>query len=177
MLLNEGDRKLGVLERIPALALTFLIWTFFSYWLHRISHINSKYNPFFRLHMKHHTKVYPSKNFSIIPKWYNFLFFFGTIKETLDIWVIFELPLFVISYFSPSNGIPLLVFHYFYEIFLSDEILDHNVNIKGKITKIFAIGEFHLNHHHKVNKNFGFFVCLWDYVFGTAEINNHSKSH
>ena len=81
------------------------------------------------------------------------------------------LPAFLIYYFiSQYYGLIILIFHYFYEIIATDAILEHNPYISSKyITRFFAIGQFHLQHHRNTQKNFSFIFTFWDYVFGTYQ--------
>ena len=68
-----------------------------------------------------------------------------------------------IIYYDSNCGYPIFIFHYIYEL------LEHNTSLSGKITKYFAVGQFHLEHHRKANTNFGFTITLWDHLFGTYE--------
>ena len=143
----------------------FLLWTLTGYLAHRIAHLQFNYNLFRYFHLAHHTEVYPKS--SNIPSWFNFLWVWEKWRMTGDAMMTETIPALLITYYLPRYGLPILVFHYFYEIFLSDGILDHNENIKGPITKVFAIGEYHLKHHKRINGNYGIYITLWDYVFGT----------
>ena len=68
----------------------------------------------------------------------------------------------------PKAGRPLLAFHYIYEVFLSENQLDHNPKITGRVTRWFAWGDFHLQHHVHPKQNIGLMITLWDRLFGTA---------
>ena len=87
----------------------------------------------------------------------------------MDVYLAFTLPLMILTIFDPIPGVILLVFHYFYELFLSRNVLDHNPKITGKITRFMSIGSFHLKHHSNVRCNFSFFITFWDYLFRTDE--------
>jgi sterol desaturase/sphingolipid hydroxylase (fatty acid hydroxylase superfamily) len=83
--------------------------------------------------------------------------------------MVFTFPVLVLCYFFPSYAWPVLLFHYIYEVFLSGLALDHNILIKGKITRFFAWGDYHLYHHVDLHKNYGLVLTLWDHVFGSAK--------
>jgi hypothetical protein len=52
------------------------------------------------------------------------------LHETLEIVVGETLPAVVIWWVDPVCGVPLLVFHYCYEILATDALLEHNPNIR-----------------------------------------------
>lgn len=63
------------------LPLWFLFWTFCEYWMHRLMHVNSRYNPFRTVHQLHHQismEVVTDPKFAW-PKLSYFFFFFGRI--------------------------------------------------------------------------------------------------
>lgn len=152
---------------ILKLFLYFILWTLYSYTIHRIAHIPSKKNPLYKVHHVHHRVKYdPAKS---LPELSNYFFWFGSWYASLDVWITFTLPLVILVIIDPVPGIVLLVIHYLYEVFLSGNVIDHNPNIKGKITRIFAVGEYHLHHHKVYRKNYAFFITLWDHVFGTKQ--------
>lgn len=151
---------------VVKLVIYFLIWTFYSYFIHRIAHIPSKKNPLYKIHFVHHRIQYDG---SYWPSWYNFFFWFGSWPASIDVWITFTLPIVLLIFIDPIPGSILLVFHYFYEVFLAGNVLDHNPAIKGRIVRVFAIGQYHVNHHKLYVRNFSFYITFWDYLFGTKE--------
>jgi len=149
------------------LVAAFLIWTFAIYWLHRLAHVRAKWNPLYPIHQAHHRQKYDGTETDIKPG--HFIFMFGDIKVTWDVLLTQTLPLLIITCFLPQQGLVLLAFHYIYEVFLSEGILDHNPRLVGNITRYFAWGRFHLTHHHQPVKNYSLMITLWDYIFGTAK--------
>jgi sterol desaturase/sphingolipid hydroxylase (fatty acid hydroxylase superfamily) len=148
----------------------FALWTLAIYLLHRLSHWRHRVNPLFRLHRAHHTKPYLRELKT--PGWppaAQYLFWFGDWRASLDVFVNMTVPLLIIVWFAPAYGLPLLAFHYVYEVFLSEDVLDHNPRIRGLVTQVFAWGEFHLHHHVAPRHNYGLLVTFWDHVFGTAQ--------
>ncbi|MCV9888129.1 sterol desaturase family protein [Metabacillus halosaccharovorans] len=147
------------------LVIYFLIWSLYSYVIHRIAHIPSKKNPLLKIHLVHHRVKYDD---SFLPEWPNFFFWFGSWRASLDVWITLTFPVVIIAIIDPVPGVILLVFHYFYEVFLAGNVVDHNPNIKGRITRYFAIGQYHVRHHEVYRANYGFFITLWDRLFGTV---------
>ena len=146
-----------------------LLWTFIIYWMHRLAHIHHPRNPLWQLHRAHHAIGYlsaPSQ--STWPRFGQFLLWLGSWRASLDVIVSMTIPAIVIAIIIPRYGVPLLIFHYFYELFCSEYALDHNPNIQGGITRVFAWGDFHLLHHMTPRNNFCLIITLWDRVFRTA---------
>ena len=84
------------------------------------------------------------------------------LHETLEIIVGETLPALLIWWFDPQCGVPLLIFHYVYEILATDALLEHNPDIRAPIwVRNFAVGQFHLEHHRRPTTNFGFTITLW----------------
>lgn len=136
------------------------------YWMHRLAH-SKKIKFLYDVHRAHHAINYFKK-----PEKFDFrgfLFYFGSWKASLDVIITMTLPLIFIVMIVGGNSWYLLIFHYFYEAIFSEYILDHNRNLKGFITKIFAWGDFHLTHHRSSKHNYSLLVCLWDYIFKTAK--------
>ncbi|MDN4524093.1 sterol desaturase family protein [Fictibacillus fluitans] len=150
---------------LAKLLIYFLIWSLYSYLIHRIAHIPSKKNPLLKIHLVHHRVEYDS---SFLPSWPNFFFWFGSWRASIDVWVTLTLPLVVIAILDPVPGLILLGFHYFYEVFFASNVIDHNPHIKGRVTKLLAIGQYHVKHHEVYRSNYGFFITLWDHLFGTV---------
>ena len=146
-----------------------LAWTFIAYWLHRVSHISNPKNPLWKIHCAHHRIPYLSEpTGSKVPKIGQFFLWLGSWRTSLDVIIVLTLPALVFAITLPRYGIPLLIFHYLYEVFLSEYALDHNPRIKGALTRYFAWGDFHLYHHIAPKNNFGLMITLWDRVFNTS---------
>ena len=156
----------------------YFMWLLWAYWIHRLSHIKSKKNPLYKIHLEHHKIKYGHSievklNFS---NWRYLFLWFGNLKSSLDVWITLTFPVLALSIIEPKFGIPLLIYNYIYEVFFSEEILDHNPNISGYITNFFACGQYHLEHHRYPNSNYSLYITLWDYVFSTVYIkNNHNN--
>ncbi len=157
-----------IIEYMIGIAGCFLLWTFCIYWLHRLSHIHHKRNPLWKIHQAHHRIKYFQLRPYEPPSLGSYFFWLGDFKTSFDVFLVMTVPLLIISYFFPQYGIGLLIFHYFYEVFGSEAVLDHNPRIEGKITHYFAWGSYHLYHHVDLKKNYGLMTTFWDHVFGTA---------
>jgi sterol desaturase/sphingolipid hydroxylase (fatty acid hydroxylase superfamily) len=146
----------------------FLLWTLWSYAIHALAHskLRRRFNLVKLVHVKHHAYDYGASKW---PPWHDYLFWFGDWRSSMDIYIMFTIPLIVLTIFDPAYGGILLGFHYFYELFLARNVLDHNPDITGPITKVLAIGNYHLGHHREVHCNFSFFFTFWDHVFGTTQ--------
>lgn len=142
-----------------------LAWTGISYAIHRLAHVAGVWNQLHRIHRAHHHPNYLKRDLKF--RWYNLLFCFETIPETLDVWITLTLPAFALSAMDPEHGIILLCFHYIYEILLSDNRFDHNPAIGGQIIRWLACGQYHLEHHRDPSRNFGLLITFWDFVFRT----------
>jgi sterol desaturase/sphingolipid hydroxylase (fatty acid hydroxylase superfamily) len=148
------------------LAAAFLVWTLWSYAVHVAAHSRlAAFRPLRRVHRAHHAVRYGPNRW---PTWPTYLLWFGSWRATLDVLITFTAPLIGLSLVAPRIGVPLLVFHYIYEVFLAGSVLDHNPVITGPITQVVAIGAFHMRHHASPSCNFGFYVTAWDRLFRTA---------
>ena len=156
-----------MIEFISGMIGTFLLWTFYIYWVHRIAHIKHRYNIFYTIHAAHHRIPYFAKERVLKPSVGQYFFWLGEWKTSLDIIIVMTFPLLVITYFWPQYGVWWLIFHYLYEVFCSEDLLDHNTRLNGPLTRIFAWGNTHLYHHVYVKKNYALITNFWDYVFGT----------
>lgn len=154
--------------KVLAILGLFLLWTFLVYWMHRAAHVRSKYNFLYKLHLSHHRINYLKEENRAF-KWPQLFFYFGSFSASLDVLIMLTLPAFMTFAVFPQYGIYILAFHYIYEVFLSEGTLDHNPKIKGKVTRFFAWGEYHLSHHEKWNCNYGLTITFWDLVFGTKQ--------
>ena len=150
----------------------FLLWTLYSYGIHYVAHMRFRGNFLRAIHVRHHRYEYSGRKWPPIG---DYFFWFGSWKGTLDVWITFTLPLIVLLFFEPEVAAVLLVFHYVYEVFLSRDVLDHNPNIKGWITRFIPIGEYHLKHHKDFRCNLSFFITLWDYLFGMTDVHLQEK--
>lgn len=144
----------------------FFLWTMLVYLMHRVAHIKRRYNPFHWIHMAHHRINYWKPENRVF-RWYYFLFFFGSIQATIDVVLILTIPAVTVCLIYPATGVYILVFHYIYEVFFSEGVLDHNPRIKGTVTRFFAWGDYHLWHHKNWKYNYGLMITLWDSIFGT----------
>ena len=117
------------------------------------------------MHREHHKNIYEGKrNF---PDIYSFFFWFGSWKKTLDVLIMFTFPALLYSFLLGGSAYWLIIFHYLYEVFFADELLELNKQIKGKITKYFAIGDYHMDHHRRMVGNYSSIFVFWDFIFGT----------
>lgn len=144
----------------------FLLWTLIVYWMHRLAHIRIWYNFLYYFHLAHH-KINYFRQSNLKFKWYYLFFYFGSLRASLDVICMLTIPAFIVYFIYPKIGIYILIFHYIYEVFFSEGLLDHNSNITGTSTKLFAWGKYHLVHHKKWNYNFSLMITLWDWVFKT----------
>ncbi len=145
----------------------FLLWGLWAYAMHALAHSRWRRFNFIRyFHLKHHQYEYGA---SMWPPWHDYLFWFGNWRSSMDVYLTFTLPLVVLTFHDPLCGGVLLGFHYIYEVFLSRNVLDHNPNIRGFVTRFIPIGEYHMLHHRNVRCNYSFYLTIWDHVFGTHE--------
>jgi len=144
----------------------FLLWTLMVYWMHRLARIKSQYNFLYKLHLAHH-KINYQKEANLKFRWYYLFFYFGSIRASLDVFFMLTIPAFLIYLIDSRVGIFILIFHYLYEVFLSEGLLDHNPKITGRITHFFSWGKYHLTHHKKWGYNFSLMITIWDWVFRT----------
>ena len=154
---------------IIKLVVCFLLWTLYSYLIHVFAHLNFRFNFIRRIHMEHHRNNYGDSKW---PPFHDYFFWFGSLNSSLDVWITFTLPLILLTFIDFEVGAALLVFHYFYEVFLSRNVLDHNPNITGKVTNYIPIGIYHLKHHRNYRCNYSFYITLWDHVFRTTAKNS-----
>jgi sterol desaturase/sphingolipid hydroxylase (fatty acid hydroxylase superfamily) len=155
-----------VLGWLLQLLLGLLAWLALAYGIHRLAHWPAPGNRLYRWHRAHHAQAYLAASRRLC--WHHLLLCFGSVSETLDIWITLTLPLLLIAWLLPQQGAVLLLFHYLYEILFSDQRLDHNPSIHGPLTRVFAWGQYHLRHHADPRRNFGLILTLWDHVFATA---------
>lgn len=160
-----------VILKITIILSLFLLWTLLVYLMHRLAHVRHTFNFLYKIHIYHHKIDYFKKENRRF-KWYYMLFYFGGVYETLDVLFILTMPLLFIYILLPNLTIYLVIFHYLYEVFLSEGMLDHNPNVNGKITTVFSWGSYHLIHHKTWKYNYSLMITIWDRVFKTTkEIN------
>jgi len=153
--------------------LWFMFWTLWEYSFHRTCHTPRVFgfkNPLWDLHRFHHSvslaELTHKKN--RWPKLHYLLFFFENLQESMEIYLGETIPALIVFFVDPQCGVPLLIFHYIYEIVATDALLEHNPDITNEeIVSTFAVGQFHLEHHRNPLVNFSFTITLWDHVFGT----------
>lgn len=148
--------------------LVILLWTLLYYILHRVAHIRHKHNWLHKLHIIHHRTDYRNGGSHFKPQF--LLFYFGDVRGTLDTLCMMTLPLIVITFVFPQQGLWVLLWHYINEVFLAERILEHNPRLFGRLTRVFAWGTFHLKHHKNPKTNFGLLITLWDNLFSTASV-------
>ena len=157
-------------------AIWFLVWTFCEYATHRwLFHSNHKWNPFFKIHQFHHSLSLESlcAKENRYPKPLYFVWFFDNVYETLEILIGETIWALLIYWVDPEVGLPLLCFHYVYELLATDSLLEHNAELEAPLG--LAVGKFHLEHHRVPTSNFGFTIDLWDRVFGTYRASTGKK--
>lgn len=147
----------------------FLVWSLCAYALHRAGHVAHRSNVLFRIHMAHHRTAYPGhiRPRDCLPAPANFLLWFGSLQASADVWITLVLPALVLTALQPMEGKYLLLLVYLYEVFCSELLLDHNPALCGPLTRLFAWGDYHLQHHHHAKTNYGLYITLWDTVFWT----------
>lgn len=154
-----------VLGWLLQLLLGLVAWLGLAYGIHRLAHWSRPWNRLHLWHRAHHAPSYLEEPRRF--RWHHALLCFGSVPETLDIWVTLTLPLLLVALLLPQQGALLLLFHYVYEILFSDQRLDHNPRIRGPLTRVFAWGQYHLHHHADPRRNFGLILTVWDHVFAT----------
>jgi sterol desaturase/sphingolipid hydroxylase (fatty acid hydroxylase superfamily) len=158
----------AIIGNILLFILLFMIWTLLVYIVHRLAHIRHRFNFLYHLHLYHHKINYLSAENRQF-RWYYILFYFGGVYETLDVVCMLTIPALIVYSIFPVLGVYLLLLHYAYEVFLSEGTLDHNPEIRGKVTKVFAWGKYHLAHHKSWKYNYSLIITLWDWVFQTRQ--------
>ncbi|EIJ36304.1 sterol desaturase family protein [Thiothrix nivea] len=148
--------------------LLVVTWLLAAYFIHRVAHIKHKWNILFYIHKAHHEINYlASDEQNSAFKMRYLLFLFGDYRGTLDVLLTLTLPALLVLFVHTEIGLGILIFHYIYEVFLSEHVLDHNPRIRKCGARCFAWGEYHLMHHLKPSCNFGIILPIGDYLFGT----------
>lgn len=155
-----------LLTFIPKSFVYEIIFDFFHYWTHRVSH----YKYLYYFHKTHHKQT---DNISV----------FSTYNHNLvDLLISNVLPLYLSSYIIPLSESQFFVFLLF-KTFI--EISGHSGTYSGKtssfsqcfwIPKLFGIELYsrdHFIHHAKFKYNYSKRFILWDKVFGTYQSDNN----
>ena len=181
-LTTYGDKSESTWSFMQLASLTFrfmawfLVWTFCEYATHRwLFHYNHTWNPFFKIHQFHHGLSLESlcAKENRFPKPLYFLWFFDNVYETLEIVIGETIWALLIYLIDPEVGVPLLIFHYVYELLATDSLLEHNADLEAPIG--LAVGKFHLEHHAFPTCNYGFTIDLWDRLLGTWRESKDKK--
>jgi hypothetical protein len=121
--------------------------TFFSvcFYATRLMHYVHPWNPLWQMHRLHHAIPIDTLTESLEykgPKWYYFFWYFDNLHETAEIVLGETLPAVLIYMVDPECGVPLLAFHYLYEIWATDALLEHNASITNTaVISTFAVGQ------------------------------------
>ncbi len=159
----------GALEFFGA----FLISTCLAYWVHRLAHMRVFRTTLWKIHEPHHR--IDAWNLPLGPDWRSAFLWYGGWRRTADVVLTFYVPALIAGSIIGGYGWLILPFHYLYELFCADGLLDHNPRIKGRMTRMMAIGDYHLAHHHRFNRNLSFIVPWWDHLFGTVDHRVEAK--
>ena len=134
-----------------------LVFEFFQYWYHRISHTaTGKVGKFlWRIHLAHHL---PDKVYVVMHAVFNPINAFVTAT-------IIQLPLILLG-ISPEAALAATLL-----IDLQSLVSHFNVNIKAGFLNYIFIGTETHRYHHSANideaKNYGNTLAIWDIIFGT----------
>ena len=144
--------------------LVFFAWTLYLYIIHRAVHaVGRVYFPLaFLAHADHHK--YINTHEQTRWHWNNIFLFNDTWMSTLDLWITEVVPTLLFSWVTGEWWVS--VFYYFWAAFVQ-ETIEHNP--KFDWYPFITSGKWHLVHHWDTRANFGLFIPLWDYVFGTLK--------
>jgi len=129
------------------LLILILVFDFFMYLLHFLSH---KMWPFKVLHKHHHTHTFFNE-FSLYVMHPLEAFFFGLLL-TMSVYVI------------DFNIYSFLVFIFFNWVY---GVVAHLNTNSTKKARFWGNSVFHKEHHAESNGNYGFYTVLWDSIFST----------
>lgn len=143
----------------------FLAWTLYLYIIHRAIHaVGQKYLPLaFLAHADHHK--YINTHEQTRWHWNNIFLFNDTWTSTLDLWITEVIPTLLFSWITGEWW--LSVFYYFWAAFVQ-ETIEHNPNFDWY--PFITSGRWHLLHHWDTRVNFGLFIPVWDWMFGTLKV-------
>jgi len=132
--------------------LSFLVFDFFYYWMHRLTHVNVW---LWQQHKVHHLDRSVSSMFRD-----NFL-------EPVFEWIAITIPMSILFKFSPLNA-------YIFSLTAGTLIVWIHFNAKvrlGWANRLIASPQFHRIHHStdpvKFMSNYATYFPIWDIVFGT----------
>jgi sterol desaturase/sphingolipid hydroxylase (fatty acid hydroxylase superfamily) len=134
-----------------------LVFEFFQYWYHRLSHTaTGKFGKFlWRVHLAHHL---PDKVYVVMHAVFNPINAFITATTI-------QLPLILLG-ISPEAALAATLL-----IDLQSLVSHFNVNIKAGFLNYIFIGTETHRYHHSANmdeaKNYGNTLAIWDIIFGT----------
>lgn len=162
---NETNIINNLLLFIPSIFCFELVFDFFHYWTHRISH--TKY--LYLIHKKHHNHTYDLNAYASFS------------HHLLDYLFTNSIPLLLTSYIIPISQINFMIFMFFKTYI---EISGHTgIYIKASsftecmwLPRQFGIElytEDHYEHHINSNKNYSKRFNIWDKVFGTFYKNQN----
>lgn len=152
--------------------ITFFLWDFTFYWLHRIHH---KYSTLWKVHQVHHQGEHFSLSLGIRNSWYSSLTS-----------IPFFIPLAILG-ITTEMFVLVGAIHYFIQFYNHNRVIRNS----GWLESFLITPSHHRVHHglDKVylNKNFGGTFVIWDKMFGTFQkelknleekygLNNHIYS-
>ncbi|OSO82691.1 sterol desaturase family protein [Burkholderia pseudomallei] len=131
-----------------------LVFDFFFYWHHRISH---KYPVFWETHKLHHAQENLNGSSAFVNHWTDSLLRIVTVY--LPMGVLFKFEPVTLSWFIFATTFHVIFTH-----------VDFNVPL-GPLTPVINGPQLHRIHHtnqpERIDKNFAFYFPIWDVIFGT----------
>ena len=149
------------METVLACVGHFLLWTFCLYWVHRLAHIY-RIPLITRMHWDHHKQVTQQTIKGL--HWTNLFLWTDSWRSTVDLWCTDVIP--TIIFCAVTGQWWIAVFYYVWAAFVQ-EAVEHNPKID--LYPFLSTGRWHLMHHENSGVNFGLFLPIWDWVFGTAK--------
>lgn len=95
--------------------------------------------------------------------WTNLLLLGQTWKSSLDMWIVDVVPTLIFCWLTGQWWIAGL--YYVWGAFLQERWEHSQLNLPFLTT-----GKWHLKHHGDPTKNYGLFLPVWDWMFGTEAI-------
>jgi sterol desaturase/sphingolipid hydroxylase (fatty acid hydroxylase superfamily) len=80
----------------------------------------------------------------------------------VDLWFTEVIPTVIFVLVTGSWWV--LIFYYLWAAFIQESI-EHRAQVN--LTPVLTSGQWHLVHHMHVTSNYGVFLPLWDWLFGT----------
>lgn len=139
---------------------SFLLWTFCVYWMHRLGHKVSFLKKIHGEHHKHYNKYDGSKGWH----WQNLFLFVDNWKSTLDNILSEIIPLIIVSIAFQTYW--LIVLYWIWTALIQEWIED---NPKFNLYPFMTSGKWHRIHHKTPKVNFGFLTPIWDIIFRTNQ--------